>query len=190
MKSSRLVVADTALFKTDWLGIYQVDGDSDYTYVHEEKAYKGEKVGLLPFRYDNYGRTQYLAVKEQCSPRSEDQLICAITGKVDDGETVSETAVRELEEEAGYAAVYFDDLIPLGLFYPSKSMDTQIHCYAVHVEDCLRVEATGDGSEEEEEMSRVWLYKWELVHSYDPLLSAMALALDYTDEHRPEEFLL
>ena len=49
-------------------------------------------------------------------------------GKLDAGEAPEDCALRELEEETGVAA---NELIPLGVFYPSVAvLDEQIHLFA------------------------------------------------------------
>lgn len=175
---SRLVKADELLFNTDWLGIYTTP--DDYTYCTEMKAAGGNKVAVLPYHVmPDTGDFYFMGVVERCQAKVTSPILCSITGKCETDETdLRETAIRELQEEAGLDASV-DDLIDLGSIYPSKSMDTEVFCFAVPFVSVDLVEATGDGTAEEEEAYPKWVKMDGVKDCQDPIIHTMVLRLLY-----------
>lgn len=179
MKTSRLVQADTLLFNTDYLGIFETsDG---YTYVHEMKAADGCKVAVVPYAFLPPDNSFFcLAVVERCRPDDTMPQVCSMTGKceVEDLDDLRLAALRELKEEAGIEAEYWD-LNDFGIIYPSKSMDTKVYAFGVDVtgKNIQFGEALGDGTEAEENMTRKWLDIYQIADCTDPILHAVVYRL-------------
>lgn len=179
MIESRLVRADTLLFNTDYLGIYETE--DGYTYVHEMKAADGCKVAVVPYAFLPPDNSFFcLAVVERCRPDDPMPQICSMTGKCEetDLDDLRVAALRELKEEAGIEAGYWD-LNDFGVIYPSKSMDTKVYAFGVDVtnQNIAFGQATGDGTEAEAAMSRKWLDIYQIADCTDPILHAVVYRL-------------
>lgn len=178
---SRLRRSETELFSTDWLGIFETD-DKTYTYCKEVKTWNSTKVAVLPYTIKNE-KYYFLSVVERIHPYLPPQN-CSITGKIDliDAEKLEQTAIRELEEEAGFYAEE-KDLIYLGECYPSKSMDTKFECFAIHLNDVEIGEAYGDGTTEEEEAYTQWIDETTIGKIHDPIFYFMTYQLKMRGEN-------
>lgn len=81
----------------------------------------------------------------------------AVAGIVGDGESAWETAVRELEEEAG-VLVEPDRLQKVGVFFPSPGISNeQIHVYIAAADACVPENPSGGLAEENEAIVSAWL---------------------------------
>lgn len=69
---------------------------------NDEAGYeKRSRAGLIPFRYDEYGDLFYLMMVSS-DPKFGGPRPMISKGKIEDGETPLEAAVREAEEELGF----------------------------------------------------------------------------------------
>jgi len=156
---------DNMLFRNRFLAIFERDG---YTFMHEVRC-NGVIVSLLPFRFAPDGkRVEYLARLEVCPAHGSELELCSITGGLEPGVTVAETACEELWEEAGYRAET-SELIDLGTVRPSKASNTIVHLFAVDASEKLQSTPPTDGSRFEIGSSVEWVGHERGVQISDPL---------------------
>ncbi|MDX2162922.1 MAG: NUDIX domain-containing protein [bacterium] len=156
-------MADKVVCETPFVSLIERDG---YVFSHENRC-DGQIVAILPFKGKGK-RRQYLARLEVCPAHSPHIEPCSITGGVNPGEGVRETALHELLEEAGYT-VQDADLIALGTVRPSKSADTTVHLFAVNIKGMQAGIATGDGTKFEEGAGTAWVDYAQAMDNKDPL---------------------
>lgn len=154
---------DKVLFQNRYLAI--IDRDS-YTFSREVRC-DGIIVSLLPFRITD-NQLEYLARLEVCPAHGPELAQCSITGGVEAEETIEESALQELWEEAGYQ-VDPDDLINLGKVRPSKSADTIVYLFAVDVSEHPQSTPQGDGTPLEANASVEWVTYEQGIQIEDPL---------------------
>ena len=167
----------TDLTDNKWLNLRELKvpelGINGYVYSHEVRCH-GEIVAVLPFRRHPGGDMEVLLRTEIVPPWSLSPQGCAITGGCDhEGEAPSQVALRELEEEAGYAGT--PPFIRLGTCRGTKSTDTLYHLFAVDVEGLTPGEAKGDGSALEAAGGTQWSTQPEVCQ--DPLVGIMYVRL-------------
>lgn len=97
-----------------------------------------------------------LARRERCPAHGQTSELCSITGGLEPGLGVLETARQEVWEEAGYR-VQARALLPLGQVRPAKSADTVVHLFAVEVTGQEQEPPPGDGSALERDASVQWV---------------------------------
>jgi 8-oxo-dGTP pyrophosphatase MutT (NUDIX family) len=160
---------DKTLFRNQHLAVIDRNG---YTFVREVRC-DGVIVSLLPFQQKD-GELQFLARLEVCPAHGPDPELCSITGGLEPGRSVEETACQELFEEAGYRATV-NELINLGQVRPSKSADTLVHLFAVDVTGKAQTSPPGDRSRFEANASVEWVDYQQGLAIADPLfVTAMA----------------
>ena len=166
-----LLSSDKTLFRNRFLAIIERDG---YTFTREVRC-DGTIVALLPFRsVPGEPRLEFLARREVCPAHGPELEYCSITGGLEPGQSVTETACQELWEESGYRAAA-TELIELGMARPSKSADTTVHLFAVDMTGKASSTPIGDGSYFEMGASVEWVTYERGVHIADPLfVTAMA----------------
>ncbi|MDM8532808.1 NUDIX domain-containing protein [Anaerolineales bacterium HSG25] len=152
------------LFANQFIAIINRDG---YTFMHEVRC-EGHIVAVLPYRDLDDNRREYLARLEICPAHSPKLELCSITGGKEPDQSVAETAVQELWEEAGYQAT-IDELISLGKVRPSKASDTTAHLFAVDVTGKEQSTPEGDGSRFEVGSSVQWLDYKQAIQVEDAL---------------------
>ncbi len=164
---------DKTLFSNNFLAIIDRDG---YTFLREVRC-DGTIVAVLPYRRRAEAEWDYLARLEICPAHGAEMKRCSITGGLEAGKTVAETALLELWEEAGYQAE-LPELTNLGILRPSKAADTTVHLFAVDVSDKPQATPQGDGSHFEVGASVEWVTYNEGLQISDPLfVTAMARLL-------------
>ena len=171
------------LHENEWLSLRTVeDPDWDnipYTYSHEIRC-NGEIVGVLPYRWEKDGSLSFMLRSEVTPCWGRDACISSITGGLEEDLTPAETAILELDEEAGLI-VTAEELIPLGACRGTKSSDTVYHLFACDVTGKERHEPQGDGSIMEELAHCFWSKN---VHdAIDPLVPMMVYRLVYLLEN-------
>lgn len=123
------------LWKHDWVEIRKVD--DWYVYSHIPTG-NGEGVAVLIYDFSDDENMQLLGRYERrpChtvghSKKHPDLMLTSITG-LDDKPHLSKAgiAVEEVLEEAGIVCTE-DELIPLGLIYPSKASDNLVTLFAL-----------------------------------------------------------
>ncbi|GAB1822749.1 NUDIX domain-containing protein [Herbidospora sp. RD11066] len=154
------------LYENPWLSLLEADG---YVYSHETRC-QGRIVAVLPYRETPGGR-EFLVRSEITPCWGPEPVLSAVTGGYEGGR-IADDAVRELEEETGYA-VSEADLIPLGESYASKSADTVYTLYAVDVTGRTPGEPLGDGTVHDSEATTRWLTAVELAQIRDPQVAVM-----------------
>ncbi len=154
---------DQTLYQNQCLALIDRDG---YTFIHEVRC-DGIIISLLPF-HQTGGRVKYLARREVCPAHGPEAEQCSITGGLIPGQSVEETAVQELWEEAGYR-IEAAELIALGQVRPSKSADTTVYLFAVDVTNKAQSPPPGDGSRWEVGASVEWVAYEAGLEIADPL---------------------
>src|SRR5262249_3647606 len=91
------VSVDKVLFRNKFLAVIDRDG---YIFCREVRS-NGIVVAIVPFRKTATG-VQYLARLEVCPAHGMEQELCSITGGLEPGESIEESAQAEILEEAGY----------------------------------------------------------------------------------------
>lgn len=155
------------LFNNKWISLHDIDG---YVFSHETRC-NGNIVAVLGYKGD-----KFLGRFENTPSHSDDIELCSLTGGIDKGNTPTQTAVIELEEEAGIKKEE-KDFKSLGTVRPSKSSDTTVHLFAIDCNDVEIGEIKGDGSEGEKGSYCKWVTKEELINCKDPLVHTMLLRL-------------
>lgn len=182
MKYSRLKQSEVTLFETEYLALVETD-DNSYTFCKEVQTQNSTKVAVLPYKIESDGY-YFLSVVERYHPYNEAAPV-AITGKIDlmGSSDPYLTAVKELKEEAGYIPCGYnevDHLIYLGSVHPSKSMDTLFECYAIDIAFAHKVEATGDGTIEEEIAYTQWIHESAVETVICPIFISMVYKVKNT----------
>lgn len=141
-------MADKVYCETSFLSLKSVKTkDYEYFYSHDSRC-DGQIVSLLPVSYD-----EGILVRKEFTPCwGEGQKISSITGGWEKSKhsTVLDTAIDELEEEAGYI-VPLDRYGSLGTCKGSKSNDATYHLFVVDLTDygegdVVKTKPQGDGS--------------------------------------------
>ena len=167
------------LFGNNFIALHQLsdpeNGVAAYTYLHEIRS-NGHIVAILPYR-DTGDDLEFLLRYELVPPWSTSRNHWTmITGGVDPGKTVSECALMELREEAGYL-VEDADLISLGEIRSSKGTDTIYHLFGV---DLTNVETHEPETTDELEKKsfNTWFSREDLINlSEDALVYASYVRL-------------
>lgn len=126
--------------------------DDQYEFMIDRN---GAVANILPYYKDQFGEIKVLLRREVVPSWSRDVGVALIGGGVEKGERPIISAQRELAEEAGlFATEEFltDELV----IKASKADATNYHIYYVNYFKCEPVEATGDGSKNEEESWNDW----------------------------------
>jgi 8-oxo-dGTP pyrophosphatase MutT (NUDIX family) len=133
------------LFSNEWLSLKSVREPDQlvygYVFSHETRC-QGKIVVVLPYRYNEAGEVEFLVRSEVTPCWSMKPILSAVTGGYEGG-SIDEDAVRELQEETGYACE-IEDLVDLGTCYASKSSDTVYNMFAVNLTGKIAGELTGD----------------------------------------------
>jgi len=157
------------LWSDEWISVKQTDG---FTFVEQTKGNNG--VAVLLYKQD--GDKVFIAGRYEKNPphKADTQTLASLTGGVDKGNSIEETAILESKEEAGVDIV-IKDLINLGTVFPWKSSAACQHLFAVDCNDKDLGEAEGDGSSFEEGAYCEWISIEEAIKSEDPILHALIL---------------
>ncbi len=170
-------MADKILFQNKFLALIDREG---YTFSREVRC-AGVIVSMLPFRQQS-NSLEFLARLEICPAHSPQLERCSITGGWQAGQTIEETVLQELWEEAGYRATV-DELASLGQARPSKSTDTRVYLFAIDVSQKQPTPPQGDGSALEATASVEWVDFKQGLQIEDPLfITMMARLLNLLEE--------
>lgn len=171
-------MGDEVLYENEWVSLRRVvepeRGIGGYVYSHETRC-GGRILAVLPFRFGPAGLE--VMVKCEVTPcwSVDEPIPSALTGGWEGGD-ITEDAVRELWEEAGYQATP-GELIRLGMCRGTKSTDTVYELFAVDVSRKVQHEAPGDGTRLESEAETAWLTGDEVHVVSDPTVAVMYLRL-------------
>jgi 8-oxo-dGTP pyrophosphatase MutT (NUDIX family) len=182
------------LFDTKWLQVKKAilgdeEGNKVGEYIYQHAPWtKGQGVAILAYRdvelqeedfppgdFPGHGIfvREFLGRYELCPAHSTEYELCSTTGGMDvEGESPITTAIRELEEEAGFTTLP-EHVIELGTVRQSKSSDGTTHLFAVDIQHCREVEATGDGTVGETGSYMDWVSEEKATFCKDPLVSTM-----------------
>jgi len=159
----------------EWLSLKMIKdpdkGINGYVYSHETRCH-GEIISMLPFRFEKHPVSGYFdkryLLRDELTPcwSIDNKVVSSITGGRDEGDSIEDTVIKELREEAGYI-VKIEDLLHLGTCYGAKSSDTIYHLFSMNLTTKSRIEAVGDGSQLEAEGSCFW--SDSIMESRDPL---------------------
>jgi len=144
--------SDEVLFENKWITVKQTN--DEYVY-----AVGALGVAVLPYKMNN-GSLEIL-LREESNPLHDD-FITVITGRVDDDEGFEETAIRELEEEAGISNINEEDLMDVGDLILGKDRTLPDRIFLVNVTDGVFSEPKGDGTVDEENSKNFWVKEEEL----------------------------
>ena len=147
----------TKLWQGDWISIVSPD-DYDYEAVHEMNG-----VLVVPILFDK-DKPLIGIRKEFCPPyfikgeKPDDGLFyTAISGGVEDGEDPRDAAFRELKEEAGIIpTAYVIKEVYKNINFV-KNTDALSSCYLIKIFSYDGEKPKGDGTENEEKSSTVWV---------------------------------
>lgn len=164
----------TEIFFNKWLSLWE---DNGYVFSRETRC-NGHIVAVLIF--DTRRPGLYYGRMEITPAHSNNIELTSITGGVEPEKSPEETAVMEIEEEAGFFATT-QELIPLGTVRPSKSADTVVHLFAWNARGQTPIKPQGDGSEGEKLSYCRWVSDAEMIWCKCPLVSAMLARMAQLD---------
>lgn len=134
-------MSDEVLFQTKYLTVIRRDGWYEFTKESDTVAF----VIIIKGTKDTVVRM------EKCPAHGEDFNPTVFSGMIDkEGESPEQTAIRELEEEAGYTKDQIKSTKYFGTVRPSKAQDTTSHLFLFFVEGDPSIEIAGDGTKGEE----------------------------------------
>lgn len=167
---------ETTLFKGNFISFKKLvnreKGIGGYEFVHEHRC-NGNIISILPYKHEpslvRRDNPYSFLLRYEFTPcwDMDEDVYSSITGGVDEGNTVLETALIELEEESGYV-VNESEMIYLGTCFGTKSSDTLYHLFTVDLTGKEPIEITGDGSYLESIASCHWVEDIEIAE--DPLV--------------------
>lgn len=147
------------LFDNKWIRVFLKD--DWYTMTRS-----GHGVAILPYRPKSKYKDwdwEVLIRYEHCPPHTDGQRegkfsATAVTGMIEEGHTVVDTAVKELFEETGYK-VDKGNLEYLGWVYPTKATDDKLHLFAIDLDGVPEPTDSliGDGTKGEEGAYTRWV---------------------------------
>jgi len=172
-------MTDNFLHKDDFLSLKVMD--DWYKYAHMSRTEpsedgSGQGVAILVYTMTPEGiLDQVLGRYETCIVhKSEADGLTSITGGVDIGESVLDSAMHELSEEAGYEDVDSGQLKPLGHVRISKQEDAIWHLFAFDATGLKRRETSiGDGTKGEEDAYCEWVEPFMALGCKCPLVPTM-----------------
>lgn len=180
-------MTDNFLYKDDFLSLKVMDGW--YKYAHMSRTQpaadgSGQGVAILVHTLTPEGRLdKVLGRYENCIVhRSEADGLTSITGGVDKGKSIEESALHELNEEAGYENAEPGKLLPLGTCRPSKQEDSLWHLFAFDATGLeRREESIGDGTVGEENAYCKWVEPYVALGCKCPLVPTMFIRAGLVD---------
>jgi len=142
-----------------------------YYYLHETRC-NGRIVALLPFRFGQNRRVEYM-IRKEFTPcwNMDNTCMSSITGGVDLGDDILDTASKELWEEAGFKIAKDSKRFKsLGSCYGTKSTDTVYDLFAVNVHGLKQEPAPGDGTPLEDMAKSIWVVDSTIGLAVDPIV--------------------
>ena len=136
-------------------------------------------VVILPFTRDKQGMITTIGVMDEVNPmRDGGRSLTLVSGDIDeDDPNVLSAAMRELEEESGYAVNDTNKWYYLGLLTTSKLVSHSHPCFAVDVTNIDAKDPLGDGSKEEEASTFKMMPLAEALDTEDCFISALFLKM-------------
>lgn len=132
------------VYKNSWFSVILDDSVQDAEFYYTKHP---DKVVILPYLYTSEGITLICLQEPIKIWNGKSKEMTAITGTIDSGETPHQTAIRELEEEAGLMLNYKpEDWSYLGAYNCDKGTQSKRHMFIVNVTDAKAKKKTTDGS--------------------------------------------
>jgi 8-oxo-dGTP pyrophosphatase MutT (NUDIX family) len=169
------------LWQGKWISVVS-PVDSPYEAVHE-----GDIVLVIPYLED---MGMYVIRSEKCPPYSikdtsgEERYYTLISGKVEEGESTIDAALRETEEEAGIVIEKCKKIMLAKNIPLCKSTDMRATIFFLSIEKYDEIEAKGDGTIYEEESEFIYVTEKEIKRivereeNYDFLLLYLSALLE------------
>lgn len=164
-----------SLYKTPWVELMKRTSDEhgEYIYIREPWLINGQAISVFPFRRNEKGFVEFLLRGEM----ADIPVFGTIKGGCDkEGESIVDTAVRELLEEAGYS-VGASQMIPLGTARTSKLNTTTMNLFAVDLTGIEQGEVVGDGTKNEANAFVKWIPEEESWDAQDPIVHTSIIRL-------------
>jgi len=102
-------------------------------------------------------------------------VYCSLTGTIEDGDTIEETLIKELYEEAGIQSNSIQDFLDLGITYKSKQLREYQYNYAFDASTSQFKQLEGDGSWGEEGAKIYWVKPQTILQTIKDPNFSMAL---------------
>mgnify|MGYP001186066894 CR=1 FL=1 len=152
------------LFQGNWVSLVENEG---YEYLSEP-----DLVFVFCKRIFNDGTVRFAIRSEYCPPYSTTKnFYTVISGTIEENETSKETAIRELEEEAGIRVLNEEEIVTayenIQLFKATDAKVNLFYCTIDEDEQNLNyeiVDIKGDGTENEKKSQTIWLTFNELLN--------------------------
>ena len=165
-----MIMIDKTLYKTPFLALVERDG---WYYFAQIPGSKGG-VSILLYRRDD--ELSVLGRYEICPAHNDGMALTAISGGIEEGDSLLETAVKESYEEAGYK-LNASDFVDLGRCNLSTNQDTYVYLFAADVTGLPRHNAPGDGTRGEIGSYCDWVTPIRAIQSKSAFMSALILRL-------------
>jgi 8-oxo-dGTP pyrophosphatase MutT (NUDIX family) len=152
------------LWQGKWISVVSPK-DAPYEAIHE-----GDIVLVIPYLQD---KETYGVRLEKCPPYSikdtsgEDRYYTLISGKIEEGESDLEAALRETEEEAGIQIKEYKPTTIAKRIPVCKSTDMRATIFFIEVSEYDVVDAVGDGTQYEAESETVFLKEEQITEIID-----------------------
>ena len=140
---------DKVLYENEWVTVKETNDD----FVYTEGT---DGVAIVPVKKDKDG-VKILLRKEFTQLHEDNFLTTIITGRKDEGEDYIETAIRELEEEAGISGISSEQCIDMGDLLLGKDRTIPDRVFIIDVSNGKFGEAEGDGTIYEENSHNFWI---------------------------------
>ena len=143
------------IFENEFLDIQEKDG---YISINDRDS-------VQVFCYDS--STKKILVRKEVRPLwnidpYDGLSYCALTGTIEEGDSVSKTVMKELYEEAGIYCNDFSKFLNLGVTYKSKFQSSRQFNYAFDCNGMKCIKPIGDGSNDESKSKNFWLDSFEV----------------------------
>lgn len=138
-------MTEQVIFETPWIKVKRTPKGFDYL---ERKGRDSIAVALLRRTMDGYEvlvRWQPLCVHNADIDEEMKLYPCLITGGIEEDETPQDSALREIEEEAGFKVLPID-LRQLATYIAGTQTNETVYVYVVDVTEYEQEEALQDGS--------------------------------------------
>lgn len=153
MKRYTPLFEDILNYQDQFRSIKTLD-DGSFTYLEETPG-----VTVLPWKHSEDGVNMSILLRQEANPLFTSGFSATvITGRQDPGETLIQTCIRELKEEAGYQLdSNLDRILDCGKYRFSKGHLTADNVFIVDISGISEGIATTDGSDFEKNSKNHWV---------------------------------
>jgi len=159
---------DKVICRTKYLSLIERDGWYYFAQIHGSIG----GVSILLYRENGMILGRY----EVCPAHGDGLALTAISGGIEEGDTLLETAIKESYEEAGYK-LEASDFVDLGSCRLSTNQDTIVYLFAADVTGKERYPAPGDGTRGEQRAYCEWVTATEAIQSKSAYMSTLIMRL-------------